>query len=83
METILPLLIPALIAVLLVKTLLMPLGWMFKLAAHSACGFLCLWLLNLSSGITGVFFPINAATILIAGALGLPGIATMALLAVM
>ena len=83
MEEIAVLLIPALLAVLLVRLLLLPMGLIFKLAAHSACGFLCLWLLNAITMFTGVYFPINAVTVLTAGFLGLPGIALMALLAVM
>ena len=83
MEEIVTLLIPALLAVLLVRTLLLPLGWLVKLAIHSGCGFLCLWLLNTVSGFTGIVFPINAVTVLIAGFLGLPGIGGMALLAVL
>ena len=80
METFVTILIPALLAVFLVRLLLMPMKWMLKLAIHSGCGFLCLWLLNTVSGFTGVFLPINAITVLISGFLGLPGIAMIALL---
>ena len=52
-------------------------------AWHSGCGFACLWLLNSVSGFTGIAFPINAVSVLIAGFCGLPGIGLMALLAVM
>jgi inhibitor of the pro-sigma K processing machinery len=55
---------------------------MLKLTIHSCCGFLCLWLLNTVSGFTGIAFPMNAVTILIAGILGLPGIGLLAVLAV-
>ena len=54
----------------------------FRVAIHSGCGFLCLWLLNTVSGFTGIAFPINAATVLIAGTLGLPGIGLLTILAV-
>ena len=57
MENFVTLLIPAILALVLVRLLLMPMKWMFKLAAHSACGFLCLWLLNCVSGFTGIVFP--------------------------
>ena len=36
--------------------------------------FICLWLLNLASGITGIVFEINFITTLIVGFLGIPGI---------
>lgn len=83
MEKIVILLIPALLAVSLVRTLMLPMKLIFKLGVHSACGFLCLWLLNAISGFTGIYFPINAATALIAGILGLPGIGMMAVLTVL
>ena len=41
-----------------------------------------LWLLNAVSGYTGIFLPVNAVTSAIAGFLGLPGIALIALLEV-
>lgn len=83
MEKIAVVLIPALLAVLLVRLLLMPVKFVFKVAAHSACGFLCLWLLNSVSAFTGILFSMNAATVLTAGFLGLPGIGILALLAVL
>ena len=82
MEKFVTLLIPALIALVLVRMLLMPMKLIFKVGIHSGCGFLCLWLLNSVSAFTGVYFPINAVTVLTAGFLGLPGIGVMALLAV-
>lgn len=83
MENILALLIPALLAVLLIRLLVMPMKLAAKLLLHSAAGLLCLGLLNSVSGFTGIFFPINAVTVLIAGFLGLPGIALMTLLEVL
>ncbi len=82
MEKLVTMLIPALLAVSLVRTLMLPLRGMTKLAIHSGCGFLCLWLLNTVSAFTGIAFPINAVTVLTAGFLGLPGIGFLALLAV-
>ena len=46
-------------------------------------GIVCLWLLNSVSGFTGIFFPINAVTVLVSGVLGLPGIAILTVLAVL
>ena len=82
MEKFTILLIPALLAANLIRLLLMPMKLVFKLALHSGCGFLCLWLLNAVGPFTGIFFPINAVTVLIAGILGLPGIGILALLAI-
>ena len=83
METWITLLIPALLAVVLVRLLLLPVKFILKLVIHSGCGFLCLWLLNTVSGFTGILFPMNAVTVLMAGILGLPGIGLLALLAVL
>ena len=83
MESLITLLIPALVAVILVRLLLLPLRGILKIAIHSGCGFLCLWLLNTVSSFTGIAFPINGVTVLIAGFLGLPGIGILALLAVL
>ena len=82
MEEFVTLLIPALLAVVLVRLLLLPLRFLWKLGIHSGCGFLCLWLLNTVSAFTGIAFPMNAATVLIAGFLGLPGMGLLAILAV-
>ena len=83
MEEIAMLLIPAFLAVLLVRAMLLPIKALWKVGIHSGCGFLCLWLLNSISPFTGILFPVNTVTVLIAGFLGLPGIAVMAVLAVM
>ena len=83
MENFVMLLIPAVLAVILVRVMLMPLRLIFKLLLHSGCGFVCLWLLNTVSGFTGVYLPVNAITVLIAGFLGIPGIGLIALLEVL
>lgn len=80
MENFVTLIIPVLLAVFLIRMLLAPMKLIFKLAIHSACGFLCLWLLNTVSGFTGIYLPVNAVTVAIAGFLGLPGIALIAFL---
>lgn len=82
MENFATLLIPALLTLILVRLLSAPIRLVFKLLIHSGCGLLCLWLLNTVSGFTGIYFPINAVTVLTAGVAGLPGIALMAVLAV-
>lgn len=83
MEKFVTLLIPALLAIVLIRILFLPIKLIFKIGIHSACGFVCLWLLNLAAGFTGIYFPINAVTVLIAGFLGLPGIGILALLAIL
>ena len=83
MEKIVMLLIPAMLAIVLVRLMLIPMKFIFKLGIHSACGFFCLWMLNAISAFTGIYFPMNAVTVLVAGFLGIPGIGVMALLAVM
>lgn len=81
MEKLVVLLIPLLWTVVLIRLLLMPLKWVIKLLLHSACGFLCLWMLNLLAPFTGISLGINTVTVLTAGILGLPGIAVVTLLA--
>ena len=80
MENFVTLMIPVLLAVFLVRMLLLPMKLACKLVIHSGCGFLCLWLLNSVSGFTGIYLPVNAITVAIAGFLGLPGIGIIALL---
>ena len=83
MEKLVILLIPALLAVSLVRLIMLPMKLLAKLAIHSGCGFVCLWLLNSISPFTGILFPINTVTTLVAGILGLPGIGILAVLAVL
>ena len=83
METFVSLLIPALLGVMAVRLLALPLQWFLKAAVHGLGGFLCLALLNLVSGFTGICFPVNAVTIAIAGFLGIPGIALLTVLEIL
>ena len=80
MENFVSILVPLVLLMLLLKLLVLPIRWFWKLFVNSGCGFLCLWLLNSISGFTGLMFPINSATALIAGFLGLPGIVLLAVL---
>lgn len=75
--------IPALVAVILVRLLMLPMKWGLRLLLHAGSGFLCLWLLNTISGFTGVYIPINAVTVLVSGFLGIPGIGVLTLLELM
>ena len=80
MENFLSLLIPVVLLFACIRLCMAPIRLVWKLAINAAGGLVCLWLLNLISGFTGILFPINLITALIAGFLGLPGIAALALL---
>lgn len=79
MENFAALVIPVLLIGLFVRMIALPLRCSLKILLNSLCGFLCLWLLNLISGFTGLRFPINTVTVAVAGFLGLPGIGVLAL----
>lgn len=74
MENILALIVPVLIAIFVIKLLLSQVKLVWKIAVNSLSGFICLWLLNLASGLTGIVFEINFITALVVGFLGIPGI---------
>lgn len=68
------------ISLVLLRLAVIPLKLLAKISLHIILGVLCLWLLNSAAWLTGLTFPINAITALLAGYLGLPGIALTALL---
>ena len=74
------LLVPLVLVWLLLRLMVLPIHWLWKVFLNSGGGFLCLWLLNSVSVFTGLIFPVNSVTVVIAGFLGLPGIALLALL---
>ena len=74
MENILALIVPVLLAILVLKLLFSQVKLIWKIVVNSVSGFICLWLLNLASGITGIVFEINFITALLVGFLGIPGI---------
>ena len=78
MENFVSILIPVVLIILVLRLLAAPLKLAVKLAVNSLGGLTCLWLLNWISGFTGILFPVNAVTVVIAGFLGLPGIALLA-----
>ena len=80
MENAISLVLPALLAVIILKLLLRPLKWGVRTAVHAFGGFVCLWLINAAACVTGLTLPINAVTVLLAGTLGIPGLALVALL---
>ena len=79
MENILTLLIPVVISIVVLKFFFSQIGCLWKIAVNSVSGFICLWLLNLISGFTGIVFEINFVTALIVGFLGIPGIILLVL----
>ena len=79
MENILALLIPVVVGFLVLKFVMSQIGCLWKLIVNSLSGFLCLWLLNLAAGITGIVFEINLITCLLVGFLGIPGIILLVL----
>lgn len=74
MESILALIVPVLIGIFVIKLLFSQAKLIWKIAVNSISGFICLWLLNLASGLTGIVFEINFVTALVVGFLGIPGI---------
>ena len=72
--------IPVFLTFTLLRIIALPIRWFWKISINSACGFFCLWLLNSVAAFTGISFPVNAVTVVIAGFLGLPGIAALALM---
>lgn len=79
METILALLIPVVVGIVVVKFFFSQIGCLWKIAVNSVSGFICLWLLNLLSGFTGILLPINFVSCLLTGFLGIPGIILLVL----
>lgn len=79
MEKFATLVIPVILLLVVLRIIALPIRWFWKLSINSACGFLCLWLLNSLAAFTGLYFPINAITVVVAGFLGLPGIGALAL----
>lgn len=80
MDNFTALVIPLILLSLLLRFLILPIRWTWKLVINTACGFLCLWLLNSVSGFTGLYFPVNYVTASVTGFLGLPGIFLLAVM---
>lgn len=73
------LIVPAILIFLLIKIITKPMRLVFKLLLNTACGFLCLILLNALAGITGYVFEVSFLTAAIVGVLGMPGIVLLVL----
>ena len=80
MEKFAVLAIPLLLLCFLIRLIMLPVKAAWKIVFNAGCGFLCLWLLNSVASFTGIYFPVNTVTAVIAGLLGLPGIAVLAVI---
>ena len=83
MENLIPLLLPAVVAFIVLKLLVKPMKWTFRAAIHGLGGFACLWLVNCTAVFTGLTLPVNAVTVLLAGTLGIPGLVLVTVLEVL
>ena len=63
----------------LIRVFSAPLRLALKLLANTALGFLALWAVGLTSGITGIALGLNLWNALVIGILGLPGFALLLL----
>ena len=61
------------------KILYAPFKALFKLALNSLCGGLVMLVVNIAGSLFGIHIGINVFTALVAGVLGIPGIAFMLL----
>ena len=63
----------------LIRVFSAPLKLALKLLANTALGFLALWAVSLTSGLTGIALGLNLWNALVIGILGLPGFALLLL----
>lgn len=83
MERFAALAIPVLLLCFFIRVIMLPVKAVWKLVFNAGCGFVCLWLMNSIASFTGIYFPVNAVTAVIAGLLGLPGIAVLAMIQIL
>lgn len=65
------------------KILFLPARLIFKIGLNGIIGFMLLWLANTFGSLMGLYLPINWATLLVAGFLGIPGIIFMGFIKIM
>lgn len=63
----------------LIRVFSTPLRLALKLLANTALGFLALWAVGLTAGVTGITLGLNLWNALVIGILGLPGFALLLL----
>ena len=64
----------------LIRVFQAPLRLALKLLANTALGFLALWVVNLTAGVTGITLGLNLWNALVIGVLGLPGFVLLLLI---
>ena len=64
----------AVLVLILLKVISLPIRALWRILINTACGFVCLILVNLLTPFTGVLFSLNLVTAVIVGFLGLPGL---------
>lgn len=72
-----------LLAFLLIKLLIKPIGWALKLLFHALIGFAALFLLNFFGSVIGISLEMTWLNALITGILGLPGVILLLILKVL
>ena len=72
-----------LLAFLLIKLLIKPIGWALKLLFHALIGFAALFLLNFFGSVIGISLEMTWLNALITGILGLPGVILLLILKIL
>ena len=72
-QKILAVLVGAFLLLALIRVFQAPLRLALKLLANTLLGFLALWAVNLTAGLTGIALGLNLFNALVIGVLGLPG----------
>ena len=78
-QTVLAGLLGAFLVISLVRIFKAPLRLAFRLLTNTLLGFLTLWLIRATAGITGLYLGLNLWNSLIIGCLGAPGLALLLL----
>ena len=78
-QKILAAILAAFFLIALIRIFQTPLRLALKLLANTLFGFLALWAVNLTAGITGIALGLNLWNALVIGILGLPGFALLLL----
>ena len=72
-QKILAAILPPYFLIALIRVVQTPLRLALKLLANTLLGFLALWVVNLTAGVTGITLGLNLLNALVIGILGLPG----------
>ena len=77
MQTVISYIVGSLVLYFLIFLCYKPFRWVWRVACHAALGVGALYLCNLALGWCGLFVGVNLVTAIIAGVLGIPGIALL------